>query len=165
MTTDKPITRERLLRILDGQAAKTARTIADLDEATLNLPARPDGWTAKEILAHLIAAYEGFYLLVQGQVPDGMAGESFDLDAYNESRRLACRDVPVAEVLARLEAARGRIRAYIEQADESDYRQVIHTPWMGDHPQGQFLMYPALHEGGHRAELERWRAALEADKA
>ena len=49
MSTDKPITCERLLRILDEQAAKTNRAIAGLDEATLSLPARDDGWTAKEI--------------------------------------------------------------------------------------------------------------------
>ncbi len=35
---------------------------------------------------------------------------------------------------------------------------------MGDHAQGQFLIYPALHEGSHRAELEQWRATLEREQ-
>ncbi len=164
MASDKPITRERLLRILDDQAAKTARAIAGLDEATLNLPAREDGWTAKEILAHMIGAHDGFCLVAQGRLPGEYGGTAFDLNAYNEAQRVACRDLPVAEVLARLEAARGRMRAYIEQVDEAEFQQVVHTPWMGDHPKGQFLIYPALHEGGHRAELERWRAALHTEK-
>jgi uncharacterized damage-inducible protein DinB len=164
MASDKPITRERILRILDGQAEKTARAIAGLDEATLNLPARQDGWTAKEILAHMIAGHEGMLLLAQGAVPGGLTLDSFDLNAYNEARRTACQALSVAEVLAQLDQMRGRVRAYIEQVDEADYQQIVHTPWMGSFPKGQFLMYPALHEGGHRAELERWRAALQPER-
>lgn len=160
MASDKPITRDRILRILDAQAQKTAHTIAGLDEATLNQPAREDGWTAKDILAHMISGHEGMLLLAQGRIPGGQTAESFDLDASNEAWRQACRDLPLAEVLARLEQARASVRAYIEQVDEAEYQQLVHTPWMGDHPLGQFLIYPALHEGGHRAELERWRAAL-----
>lgn len=165
MAGDKPITRERILRILDGQAEKTAKAIAGLDETMLSLPAREDGWTAKEILAHMIAGHEGMLLLAQGAVPGGQAVDAFDLNAYNEARRRACRDLSVAEILARLEQMRARVRAYIEQVDEADYEQLVHTPWMGDHPMGQFLIYPALHEGGHRAELERWRAALKTERA
>lgn len=155
---DKPITRQRILRILDSQAQKTAQAIAGLDEATLNRPARDDGWTAREILAHMASGHEGMLALAQGQAP---AGHSFDLDAYNEAQRQRAGGMSVAEVLAWLEAARGTVRAYVEQVDEAAYGEMVHTPWMGDHPLGQFLLYPALHEGSHRAELEAWRATLE----
>ena len=165
MSSNKPITRERILRILEDQAAKTSRVIAGLDEATLNLPARGDGWTAKEILAHMIAGHEGMLLLAQGRVPGGQALDSFDLNANNEAQRLAYRDLPLAEILTRLDEVRGRVRAYIEEVDEADYQQMVHTPWMGDFPKGQFLIYPALHEGGHRAELERWRTTLQGEQS
>ncbi len=157
---DKPITRERVLRILDSQAQKTAQVIAGLDEATLNLPARGDGWTAKEILAHMAAGHEGMLALAQGQAPAGWPFDGFDLDAYNEAQRQRACGLSVAEVLAWLEAARGAVRAFVEQVDEAAYGELVRTPWMGDHPLGQFLLYPALHEGGHRAELEAWRAGL-----
>jgi len=158
---EKPVTRERILRILDSQAQKTAQAIAGLDKATLNRPARDDGWTAKEILAHIASGHEGMLALAQGQAPAGQPFDRFDLDAYNEAQRQRAGGMSVAEVLAWLEAARGAVRAYVEQVDEAAYGQVVHTPWMGDHPLGQFLLYPALHEGGHRAELEAWRAGLE----
>ena len=160
MATDKPITRERILRILDTQAEKTARVIAGLDEATLNLPARDDGWTAKEILAHMASGHEGMLALAQDRIPSEQASGTFDLVAHNEARRQRTSGLPLADVLVLLDQARQRVRAYVEQVDEAELNQVVRTPWMGDHPQGQFLIYPALHEGGHRAELEKWRATL-----
>jgi uncharacterized protein (TIGR03083 family) len=159
---EKPITRERLLRILDAQASKTAEAIAGLDEATLVRPARGDGWTAKEILAHIAWADEGFLAVAEGRVPGGAEGAAFDLDAFNDARRQEVADMTVAEVLDWLHSARRRVRACIEQLDEACYGELVHTPWMGDHFRGQFMMYPSLHEGGHRAELEGWRASLEA---
>ncbi len=164
MATDKPITRERILRILDSQAEKTARVIAGLDEATLNLPARDDGWTAKEILAHMASGHEGMLALAQNRDPIDQAPGTFDLGAHNEAQRQRTRLLPLADVLALLDQARQKVRTYVEQVDETDLNQIVRTPWMGDHPQGQFLIYPALHEGGHRAELEKWRATL-AEKA
>ena len=164
MATEKPITRERILRILDTQAGKTARSIAGLDEASLNLPARGDGWTAKEILAHMASGHDGMLALAQGRAPAVQAPGAFDLDAHNEAQRQRTRDLPLADVLAMLDQARQRVRTHVEQVDEAELNQIVCTPWMGDHPKGQFLIYPALHEGGHRAELEKWRAAL-AEKA
>ncbi|HNS51463.1 MAG TPA: DinB family protein [Anaerolineae bacterium] len=158
--SDVPITRERLLRILDGQAAKTRIVIAGLDETQLSQPARQDGWTAKEVLAHMAWGHEGMLACVLGQAVPGQEGP-FDLDAFNEARRQQAASLSVAEVLAWLEEARGSVRALIEQLDEARYYDVIHTPWMGDHCLGQFLMFPALHEGGHRTELAAWRAAME----
>jgi uncharacterized damage-inducible protein DinB len=163
MTAEKPITRERLLRILESQAQKTAQAIDGLDEVTLNLPARDDGWTAKDILGHMASAHEGMLALAQGRIPAGHAAAPFDLDQHNEAQRQRARNLPLVQVLAWLEAARGNVRAYIEVVDEAEYGDLVHTPWMGDHPKGQFLMYPALHEGGHRAELEAWRARLQAE--
>jgi magnesium-transporting ATPase (P-type) len=160
MATDKPITRERILRILDTQAEKTARAIAGLDEATLSLPARDDGWTAKEILAHMASGHEGMLALAQDRIPSEQASGTLDLNAHNEAQRQRTRGLPLADVLVLLDQARQRVRAYIEQVDEAELNQIVCTPWMGDHPKGQFLIYPALHEGGHRAELEKWRATL-----
>ena len=161
--SDKPITRERLLRILDAQAAKTTEVIAGLDNAALMQPARSDGWTAKEILAHMAWGYEGMLAVAEGQVPGGVDASTFDLDAFNEAQRQRVADLSVAQVLDWLGSARRRVRECIEQLDEARSGEVVHTPWMGDHPRAQFLMYPSLHEGGHRAELERWQASLEAE--
>jgi uncharacterized damage-inducible protein DinB len=160
--SDKPITRDRLLRVLDGQATKTGAIIGGLDDAALMQPARDDGWTAKEILAHMAWGHEGMLACALGQVPGGLGASTFDLDGYNEAQRQRVADLSVADVLAWLEAARGRLRAYIDQLDEAHYGELVHTPWMGDHAMGQFLMFPALHEGGHRAQLEQWRASREA---
>lgn len=164
MSTDRPMTRERILRILDSQAQKTAQAIAGLDEATLNRPARADGWTAKELLAHMASGHEGMLALAQGRIPGGFEWDSFNLDEYNEVQRRRASAMSLAEVLAWLDQARQATRAAIEQEDESRFGQMVSTPWMGDHPRGQLLVFPALHEGGHRVELEQWRASLGADQ-
>lgn len=157
MATHKPITRERVLRILDDQASKTARAIAGLDEAAFDSPVRADGWTGKEILGHMASGHEGLLALAQGRMPDEVAFDSFDIDAYNEAQRQRTRDLSLDEVLAWLEAARGAVRAYVEQVDAAEFGDLVRTPWLGDHAKGQFLIFPALHEGGHRVELEAWR--------
>jgi uncharacterized damage-inducible protein DinB len=159
--SDKPITPERLLRILDSQAQKTAHAIAGLDAAAFDEVARDDGWTARDVLGHIASGYEGLLALAQNRVPGELEPETFDLDIYNELRRHQARRLSLAELLDWLDAARRAMREYIEQCDEADYAGVVHVPWMGDHPRGQFLMFPALHEGGHRAQLEQWRAQRE----
>jgi len=98
--------------------------------------------------------------LAQGRGPSEQVSGAFDLDAHNEAQRQRTHDLPLAEVLVLLDQARQKVRAYVEQVGETELNQIVSTPWMGDHPQGQFLIYPALHEGGHRAELEKWRATL-----
>jgi uncharacterized damage-inducible protein DinB len=155
---DKPITQERLLRILDGQASKTEAAIAGLDEAAFDLPARHDGWTAKEVLGHIASAHEAMLALAQGA--QAWSTGDFDLDAVNEDQRQRTSGMALPEVLTWLEKARASVRAYILEVSPSQYDETVHTPWMGDHPKGQFLMYPALHEGGHRVELEAWRSTL-----
>ena len=103
--SDKPITRERVLRILDGQAQKTANVIAGLEATAFDEPARDDGWTAKEILAHVASGYEGLLALARGQAPWGLEFETFDLDAHNEMQRERAQAMPLADVLA----AEGRL--------------------------------------------------------
>jgi uncharacterized damage-inducible protein DinB len=156
--SDKPITPERLLRILDSQAQKTAHAIAGLDAAAFDEVARHDGWTARDVLGHIASGYEGLLALAQNRVPGELEPETFDLDIYNELRRHQARRLSLAELLSRLETARRAMRDYIEATDEDAYAEMVHIPWMGDHPRGQFLMFPALHEGGHRAQLDEWRA-------
>jgi uncharacterized damage-inducible protein DinB len=156
--SDKPITPDLLLRILDGQAQKTARAIAGLDPAAFDEVAREDGWTAKDVLGHIASGYEGLLALAQGRVPGELDPGTFDLDAHNEMCRKQACGLSLAKVLSRLETARRAMRDYIEATDEDAYAEMVHIPWMGDHPRGQFLMFPALHEGGHRAQLEQWRS-------
>jgi hypothetical protein len=163
--SEKPITRERLLRVLDGQAQKTAHTIAGLDEAALNRPARGDGWTAKEILGHMASGYEGMLALAEGRIPGEAALDTFNLDAHNQASRECAACMSLEQVLDWLAAARSHMRACIEQTDEAAFGELVHTPWMGDHPRGQFLMFPALHEGGHRVELEQWRTVIQGPPA
>jgi hypothetical protein len=105
-------------------------------------------------------AYEGFLAVALGRVPGGADAAAFDLDAFNDARRNEVAGMSVVEVLDWLHTARRHIRECIEQLDEACYGEAVHTPWMGDHLRGQFMMFPSLHEGGHRQELEQWRLRL-----
>jgi uncharacterized protein (TIGR03083 family) len=160
--TDKPITQERILRILEGQAAKTDRLIASLDASECDRPARGDGWTVKEIVAHMASGHEGMLALAQGRIPGGVDLAVFDIHEYNEAQRRRSASMSLAEVLDWLQTARQQVRAYVEELDETEYAHIVSVPWLGENPRGQFLLFPALHEGGHRVEIEQWCDKREA---
>ena len=110
----------------------------------------------------MASGHEGLLALAQGRAPGGQSFEDFHLDAHNEAQRQRARALSPRRGAGLAGNGPGDDAThYIEQADEAEYGDLVRTPWMGDHAKGQFLMYPALHEGGHRAELEAWRAALE----
>ena len=104
-------TRTELLAALRDDAARLPDVAASISEADLERGVYENGWSARQLLAH-IAAIEWTYprLIEQAQIPaePRSAGSSgrFDMDAYNQKQVANRSSATIADLLA--EFARNR---------------------------------------------------------
>lgn len=124
-------TREELLAALRADAARLPEVVGAIGEAELERGVYENGWSARQLLAHL-AAIEWTYprLIERAEAAggsDSSAGGTFDMDAYNERQVSKRAGAAVAELLeefarnraATIEAARGAPDALLAQRTRS----------------------------------------------
>lgn len=124
-------TREELLAALREDAGRLPEVVGAIGETDLARGVYENGWSARELLAHL-AAIEWTYprLIERAEAAgnsDGSSGGAFDMDAYN-ARQVAKRaEASVGELLeefgrnraATIEAVANADAALLERATRS----------------------------------------------
>ncbi len=123
-------TREELLAALREDAGRLPEVVGAIEEAELARGVYENGWSARQLLAHL-AAIEWTYprLIERAEAggSDSSAGGTFDMDAYN-ARQVAKRaEVGIEELLeefgrnraATIEAVAGAEDALLAQRTRS----------------------------------------------
>ena len=105
------VTREELLAALREDAGRLPEVVGAIGEADLARGVYENGWSARELLAHLAAIEWTYPRLIERAAAaggsDGSSGGAFDMDAYN-ARQVAKRaEASVGELLAEF----GRNRA------------------------------------------------------
>lgn len=114
-------TREELLAALRADAARLPEVVGAIGEAELERGVYENGWSARQLLAHL-AAIEWTYprLIERAQAAggsDSSAGGTFDMDAYNERQVAKRAEAGIEDLLEEF----GRNRAVtIEAVAEAD---------------------------------------------
>jgi hypothetical protein len=127
--------RDTLLRDIRAGHAPIEAAAAALSDADLLAPAPGmDGWTRKDILAHLEWWHEHSSNVIEG-VRSGVDpypgnDEPWDLDAQNASTLAANRDRPAAEVRAGEAASYARLVALVEAATEDELFREDPHPWL-----------------------------------
>ena len=95
-------TREQLLAVLRADAARLPELVGAISEAELARGVYENGWSARQLLAHL-AAIEWTYprLIERAQAAQGgeSGGGGFDMDAYNERQVSKRAEATVVELL------------------------------------------------------------------
>ena len=124
-------TREELLAALRTDAARLPEVVGAIGEAELERGVYENGWSARQLLAHL-AAIEWTYprLIERAEAAggsDSSAGGTFDMDAYNERQVAKRAEATVVELLdefgrnraATIEAVGGASDALLAQRTRS----------------------------------------------
>ena len=124
-------TREELLAALRTDAARLPEVVGAIGEAELERGVYENGWSARQLLAHL-AAIEWTYprLIERAEAAggsDSSAGGTFDMDAYNERQVAKRAEATVVELLdefgrnraTTIEAAVGASDALLAQQTRS----------------------------------------------
>lgn len=152
--------RRFLLACLSEARSTLLETLLNLDEKTLvEVPAVGE-WTAKDLLAHVVAwdlwAREETGRMVAGEEPDVTAVA--DQDAFNAAAVAAWRDRPLEEVLVGLREARAAWVEWMKGLPEEDFFR--RRPLAGfDWSLPGWIEGYIRHEERHTADLVEWKKA------
>ena len=124
-------TREQLLAALRADAARLPEVVGAIGEAQLERGVYENGWSARQLLAHLAAIEWTYPRLIEraqaAQSGEAGGGGTFDMDAYNERQVSKRAEAGIAELLeefgrnraATIEAAAGAENALLAQRTRS----------------------------------------------
>ena len=157
-------TRAELLEALRSSREELDQAIAGLGESDLASPGVAEGWSAKDLLAH-ITAWEAEMLKALGQArlgrkPTGAVVESPDVDALNARWQKETAKKPLDKVLADMEAARKQTIKQVERLTDEDLNDPRKYAWLKGTTLAELIAGETFeHEREHAAQIRKWRAA------
>ncbi|MCO6451093.1 MAG: DinB family protein [Caldilineales bacterium] len=142
--------RQRLLQSQEDVLA----TVSGLDAEQSSLLAN-EGWSVREMLAHLASAELGHCQVVQRllQGKDTKA-EDFDLDTFNNAEVNARQDRSVTEILEEYRANRSATLELLDTIDESDWEKSGYHPGGFDTTIEGVFRVISIHEKRHLREIK-----------
>jgi Mycothiol maleylpyruvate isomerase N-terminal domain len=147
---------QRLLHRLDAAWAAFTDSYAGVSDSRLVEPGVVDGWSVKDILAHVTTweeeALHHLPLIIAGGTPPRYAAQG-GIDAFNARATEAGRRRSLAEVLRRREETHARLLEFIRSQPEGTFegrtraRRRLRLDTYGHYPE-------------HTAAIRAWRRRL-----
>lgn len=148
--------RDRLIDRIAALPARLREAVADMDDAALDTPYRPGGWTVRQVVHHLpdshMNAYVRFKLAATEPHPI--------VKTYEEAEwaRLSDCAGPIGVSLDLLTALHARWTGWMRALDENDWRELAYVhPVSGPVPLEQALQLYAWHGDHHLAHVRAVR--------
>lgn len=89
-------------------------------------------WNVHQVLAHFVAAEEGFHKLITDILAGGSGSpEDFDLNAYNERKVEGLIDCPPSNLMQRFIEARQATVRLVSEMDDRDLAKKGRHPFLG----------------------------------
>ena len=149
---DPEAAREALIEQIEQTPTRLRKAIAGLDDAQLDTPYRPDGWTVRQVVHHLadshMNSYTRFKLAVTEDVPD--------VKLYDEKLWAELEDgknAPIEVSLALLEALHDRWVDFLRSLDEAQLARTFRHPDYGEVTVEQNIAMYAWHGRHHVAHI------------
>uniref|UniRef100_A0A7C4PJI6 ClbS/DfsB family four-helix bundle protein n=1 Tax=Anaerolinea thermolimosa TaxID=229919 RepID=A0A7C4PJI6_9CHLR len=157
--------REQLLEKMDGGRAELEKLLKGLPEEEFLAPTLPNGWSVKDLLAHLetwaVWAEALYPTLAAGKTPEKIG----DVDETNARIFAENRERPLREVLRAEEDAFRRLRALAETAPEADLFDPLRFAWCGGQPFVNYIAWNSYdHYAEHIPDLASWRNARKGNR-
>jgi hypothetical protein len=161
-----PRDRETLLREMDAGRERLERIFSSMDDGQLAALRVANGWTAKDVLAHLGAWEElnagNLETLRSGGEPVPPVDGSADVDAVNEHFHERHREQPPEEVRRYEAEAFRRLRRALDGASDEDLFDAARFPWTrGEAYVVSVVEDSYAHWDDHVRELEAALSAIE----
>lgn len=116
------MTKQQLLDKLENAWADLQASFAGLSEAQMTEPGVTGEWSVKDILAHVTTweeeALRMMPVILENKTPPRYADQYGGLNAFNAQMSAQKRDLPLAEVLAQLDATHRRLIEYVQRAPD-----------------------------------------------
>jgi hypothetical protein len=159
MPTD--LSKPHLLAAIRRERVLLDALLAPLDDAQMLAPARDDGWSPKDVLAHITAWERRLLTWLQrwrttGSPQRPEPGITFaDESVLNERDYLAAKDTPVADVWSDADVSYRALLGAVEMLSDADLED---QPEGEDGPSWSWIIGANTHEHykEHRQEIERW---------
>jgi uncharacterized damage-inducible protein DinB len=150
--------RNRLLTIYEQTPATIRALVERLDDAQLDTPYRPGGWTIRQVVHHVPDSHLNAYVRMKLAITE----DAPNVKTYDEGRWAAlpeARTGPIAMSLDLLEALHQRWVAFLRALPEADFRKAFRHPEWGLVTLDDALGMYAWHCRHHTAHI---RLAIDA---
>lgn len=125
-----------------------------IDEATLNIPYRPEGWTVRQVVHHIADSHLNAYI----RFKLGLTEDVPTIKPYKEALWAKLADTqhtPITVSLALIEALHTRWLVLLESMEEADWqRAVFHPEYNKELKLEMFLALYSWHCGHHLAHID-----------
>ena len=156
---DGPITpadRKAWIAAIAGTPASMRNAVANLTDAQLDTPYRPDGWTARQVVHHVPESHMNAFIRIKWS----MTEDNPTIKAYDETAWANLPDArfPVGMSLDLLEALHVRLVALLDSLGDADFaRTYFHPESQRQFTLDQLLQIYAWHGPHHVAHITSLR--------
>jgi hypothetical protein len=154
-------TREEVIGDLGSVVQRAETLAARLGQKDLECPTCENGWTVKEVFAHLasMGASPGFFLAMAQRAASGGGGgmgAGFDIDAFNAQQVNVRKEKTLKELLEEFRQGHEQGIALIQAAADDLLGKQIANPFAGgmSTPLEMIKMSCCEHEAGHLDEVQ-----------
>lgn len=153
--------REQLLARLDERWTALKETFAGLTENQMSKPGVNEGWSVKDVLAHVNTweeeALKYLPIVLEGKRPPLYAVQYGGLDAFNAKMTAGKRELSLAEVLKRLDTTHQKLVEYVQTVPEKQF--TIETKFRRRLRLDTYSHYPE-----HTKMIREWREQFTSRK-
>jgi hypothetical protein len=156
------MTKTELLQALEDSRQELIEMLEALPEEALTLPVRKDGWTIKDILAHL-TNWEGQNVTLLFQAQRGTARPSTahfgteTFDAVNQRWFEASQQRSLDMIWQDWIGVRKQVIRRVGELSEKDLTDPSRFPWMKGKPLFELILTDTIeHEEEHADEIREW---------
>ncbi len=158
------MTKDSLIDLAQAERQRFSSLIEPLSQEQMLQPGVQAAWSAKDIVAHLVAWEERMVLwlnqVAHGETPV-MPGT---IDQMNEQTYQERKDWPLAQVLADLERSAAQSTASIRSVSDEDLLTPGRFPWLGKEPLWHLVAANTFwHYPSHARAIRTWLADASPD--
>lgn len=151
--------RDALIGAIAAHPADMRAAVAGLDDGQLDTPYRDGGWTARQVVHHVVDSHLNSYVRFKLAITEDDA----TIRTYEEKDWAELPDAksaPVEGSLALLEALHARWVAFLRALTPEQFRRTIHHPEWGDITVDVLLEIYGWHCSHHESHITRLRERM-----
>jgi uncharacterized damage-inducible protein DinB len=156
VTSISPERRRAAIAVIAEAPARLREAVRGLDDAQLDTPYRPDGWTVRQVLHHVPDSHMNAFI----RFKLGLTENNPTIKPYNEAAWATLEDArstPIETSLALTDALHDRWVRVLEAMTPEDFARTVMHPENGSMTLDQALVVYEWHSLHHVAHITRLR--------
>jgi hypothetical protein len=147
-----PEARPELIAIIAGAPARFREAVRGLDDAQLDTPYRPDGWTVRQVVHHAADSHMNAFMRFRWALTE----DNPAVRGYNQVKWAELHDsrtLPVDASLALLDGLHARWTDLLRSMSQADFERTFEHSELGPLPLDRVLGLYAWHTRHHAAHI------------